>query len=295
MLKEIDAPVKLVIAGNHDLSLDRDFVHGHIRKSVPHWERSSNKEEADTKVEKARLLWTHPEGRAAVEGITFLDEGLHKINLANGARVNIYASPYTPEFRDWRFPYERDEDRFNPSEHSLSDAKNITINSILSCSSTAEPPLDILITHGPPYNKLDETSRGDLAGCPHLLRALIRSRPLLHCFGHIHEGWGAERIRWTSSADQVAGRRASKNDWKQGSWKASMGEKKPGGRIHVDLEEAKKNHAVVLDLDSSAVTHGIAFKRGEDTLLINAAIMDVHYKPVNAPWLVELDLPKQSS
>lgn len=57
-------------------------------------------------------------------------------------------------------------------------------------------PLDILLTHGPPYARLDETSRGDFAGCPHLLRALMRSRPLIHCFGHIHEGWGAERVKW---------------------------------------------------------------------------------------------------
>lgn len=30
---------------------------------------------------------------------------------------------------------------------------------------------------------------------------------------------------------------------------------------------------------------------GEETLFVNAAIMDVNYKPVNAPWMVDLDLP----
>lgn len=30
---------------------------------------------------------------------------------------------------------------------------------------------------------------------------------------------------------------------------------------------------------------------GEETLFVNAAIMDVEYEPVNAPWLVDLDLP----
>lgn len=286
MLKEIDAPVKLVIAGNHDLSLDRDFVRGHVGRSGPHWKKLETKEDADINVNGARGLWTASNGRAKAEGITFLDEGLHKIDLPNGARVNVYSSPYTPEFRDWGFPYERNEDRFNPLGSSLLDAKNISRSPVPSYSSPADTPLDILITHGPPYNKLDETNRGDLAGCPHLLRALIRSKPLLHCFGHIHEGWGAERITWTSAADEVATKPASIEEWKQGAWRASMGETIPaGGRIYPDLEMATKNHAAVVD--------GVALKRGEDTLLINAAIMDVRYVPRNAPWLVELDLPKR--
>jgi hypothetical protein len=28
---------------------------------------------------------------------------------------------------------------------------------------------------------------------------------------------------------------------------------------------------------------------------VNAAIMDVAYRPVNAPWVVDLDLPKRAS
>lgn len=30
---------------------------------------------------------------------------------------------------------------------------------------------------------------------------------------------------------------------------------------------------------------------GEETLFVNASIMNVHYRPVNAPWIVDLDLP----
>lgn len=32
-------------------------------------------------------------------------------------------------------------------------------------------------------------------------------------------------------------------------------------------------------------------KFGQETMFINAAIMDVKYRPVNAPWLVDLNLP----
>ena len=30
---------------------------------------------------------------------------------------------------------------------------------------------------------------------------------------------------------------------------------------------------------------------GRETLMVNASIMDVGYRPRNAPWLVDLDLP----
>ena len=31
---------------------------------------------------------------------------------------------------------------------------------------------------------------------------------------------------------------------------------------------------------------------GKETLMVNAAIMKGHNRPVNAPWLFDLDLPK---
>lgn len=189
MLKQIDAPVKLVIAGNHDLTLDRDFVFSHTRR-----EKNAEKKAHD-EVEAARALWTAEDGRAKREGVTYLTEGVHQVTLPNGAQVTVYASPYTPEFCDWGFPYEKDEDRFNSPLRMLSDAKNVAPYPIPSFASAVDP-IDLLITHGPPYARMDGTKTGDLAGCPHLLRAAMRSRPLLHCFGHIHEGWGAERVTW---------------------------------------------------------------------------------------------------
>lgn len=90
-LKEIRAPTKLVIAGNHDLSLDKDFVLCHMRKN------HQTQAEADRQVKQARDLWTDANGRAKLEGVTLLDEGVHQIRLDNGALVRLYASPYTPE------------------------------------------------------------------------------------------------------------------------------------------------------------------------------------------------------
>jgi Icc-related predicted phosphoesterase len=50
---------------------------------------------------------------------------------------------------------------------------------------------DILITHGPPYGILD-CSPGDSkhSGCRELLKAVVRIKPKIHVFGHVHAGYG---------------------------------------------------------------------------------------------------------
>lgn len=49
---------------------------------------------------------------------------------------------------------------------------------------------DILITHSPPYGIYDETESGNLVGSTSLLLKLAEVKPLLHCWGHIHEQGG---------------------------------------------------------------------------------------------------------
>ena len=58
---------------------------------------------------------------------------------------------------------------------------------------------DILVTHGPPYGVLDNSPAeypgpsGDLE----LRRAVIRVRPKLHVFGHVHAAYGVRPTRHT--------------------------------------------------------------------------------------------------
>ena len=59
--------------------------------------------------------------------------------------------------------------------------------------------VDVLLTHGPPRGHLDlAVPRGfgmgrKHAGCEHLLHAVMqRVRPAFHVFGHIHEGYGTK-------------------------------------------------------------------------------------------------------
>lgn len=57
------------------------------------------------------------------------------------------------------------------------------------------PELDILVTHQPPYGILDAVNPFTKLGSRDLRsysskRSMVGSKPLLHCFGHIHEGFG---------------------------------------------------------------------------------------------------------
>jgi Icc-related predicted phosphoesterase len=50
---------------------------------------------------------------------------------------------------------------------------------------------DILITHGPPFGVLDrEPGSSERHGCTELRKAVVRVKPRLHVFGHVHVGYG---------------------------------------------------------------------------------------------------------
>ncbi|KAI9717015.1 MAG: hypothetical protein M1812_004950 [Candelaria pacifica] len=251
VVKSAEAELKLVIAGNHDMTLDEPFYQENWRR----WHAYGGKQD----VKKARDIWTSEEARRA--GVVYLEEGVRSFELRTGAKFTIYTNPYTPEFCNWAFAYEHDDDRFNPSSENTSHSKPGLVPSF--------SQIDIMMTHGPPLNHLSTTRTSEDAGCPHLLRAVERCRPRLHCFGHIHEEWGAERVQWANAKDGWT-------DFEQVE------------TIETDAEQVSKERRAYLDV-SQGSRRPLRF--GEETLLINASIMDVRYRPINAPWVVDLDLP----
>jgi len=51
---------------------------------------------------------------------------------------------------------------------------------------------DILVTHAPPFGILDQAPGSEYhAGCPQLLDAVRRIKPVIHIFGHAHGGYGS--------------------------------------------------------------------------------------------------------
>jgi hypothetical protein len=88
-LSQIRAELKLVIAGNHEISMDEAFY------------LAEGGNEADVE-EAYALVGPEAESEASKCGVTFLLEGTHHFTLFSGATFSIYASPYTPKNRGFR-------------------------------------------------------------------------------------------------------------------------------------------------------------------------------------------------
>jgi hypothetical protein len=240
LLETMDAELKLVIAGNHDLDLDEDY-----------FLRNFSEEDGDDPDDHADAVSVMRGPLAKAAGVTYLDEGTHTFKLSNGTTFKIYVSPYQPVFGEWAFMYGRNEDRFNLQHQTTPNVTSIATNPIPDFGSEG---VNIVMTHGPPKSILDHCPDGDV-GCENLLGAVSRARPLLHCFGHVHEGYGAKIVTWEDENSAVAGKH---------------------GNLLVNAYP-ESNHGTI--------------RAGKETLMVNAAIMDHEYKPDNAPWLVSLDLP----
>lgn len=257
------AELKLVIAGNHDISLDHEYYA--LKGAARHG--SARLED----VAQIRDLYTNEEARAA--GIVYMEEEVRTFELKNGARFTVYASPYTPEFCGWAFAYERDEDRFNPPPppsspfgshaHAFSSFKAGSTTPVPSF-----PEVDIMLTHGPPLGILDQVVHGDHVGCEHLLQACTRAKPRLHVFGHIHEGFGAMRHNWAANTSETI----------------LLGQ----GGGDLDPETVLEQRGCYYDVSETGV-RPLVF--GQETLFVNASVVTVRYHADNAPWVVDLDLP----
>lgn len=98
-------------------------------------------------------------------------------------------------------------------------------------------------------------------------------RPRIVGFGHIHEGYGAGFVRWDATEDSV--------------------QKDLDGGVH-EIQEVKGQIRgaegwEVVEVDLAG--HGHAMLQEGETLMVNAAIMDVDYRMRNKPWLLWVDLP----
>lgn len=145
----------VVIAGNHDLSLEK-ATYAHNYKRFGHGRMA----DSDALIAELRQSCVYLEHEAATVG-----------------GLRFFGSPYQPEFCDWAFNMGRETEcrqRWASMipEH---DAR----------------PIDVLVTHGPPLGHGDSCVGSGPQGCWDLLDFVESRPPLLHVFGHIHEGYGA--------------------------------------------------------------------------------------------------------
>lgn len=255
LLKQVNAPIKLAIAGNHDFTLDISFYKSKVER---------------TPVERHKRLMEEfgdfGEARRLLEdaGIILLDEGIHRFNLANGATLSVYASPYTPAFGYWGFQYRREQGHNFEMEGA-----------------------DIAMTHGPPKGLLDKTFSWNEAGCMALLGAVSKARPKLHCFGHIHEAWGAKLITWKITDSLTSNSNPVDEE------KSALINSLTGARDSKSLLDKLEPHR---DQGYYAVSHcsddQTPIQDGQQTLVINASIKALGWNSFQLPWLVDIELPK---
>jgi len=143
---------KVVIAGNHELSLDPST-----------WEEAS---EYMDQAGEARL--STEQVRSLLTNCTFLeDERVEVMGL------KIFGSPWQPDFSQSAFCLQRGDQLRDKWAKIPEDT-------------------EVLVTHGPPLGVGDLCSGGGgRAGCEDLLERVAQVvKPKLHVFGHIHEGYG---------------------------------------------------------------------------------------------------------
>ncbi|KAK0101407.1 hypothetical protein ONS95_006581 [Cadophora gregata] len=162
-LEEADFEEKIIVAGNHDITLDSKFYAqygSHFHNQNPQDPRQCQ-----------RLLEQSP-------SITWLKHAAAVVKLTTGPHTTfkIFGSPYSPVDGMWAFGYNADEAKYIWDPIPLDT--------------------DIILTHTPPKYHCDQRTHAKAVGCDTLREALWKVRPRLAICGHVHEGRGAERVHW---------------------------------------------------------------------------------------------------
>ena len=269
LLKKIDAPLKLVIAGNHDFTLDIPTFKQKVKDIPPPLDFELVKDTYGDYGEARQIL-----AEAGSAGIMFLDEGSYEFTLKNKAKLTVYASPWTPSLGDWGFQYP-------PTEgHEFRIPRGV----------------DLAVTHGPPRGIMDHTASKQRAGCPDLFRAICHARPRLHCFGHIHEAWGAKLVTWRKNPTTTPSHFTDIDNERSVVIDSLSGFK----HTIFDTEESKaeklqrKQHyrQQRCYLTSHTTKDEKPLEHEKQTLFVNAAVESTEDSAPQLPWLVEIELPK---
>ncbi|KAJ6787017.1 hypothetical protein PWT90_08408 [Aphanocladium album] len=268
LLRAIDAPLKLVIAGNHDFTLDTPAFQKKIQEIKPPLEPELVQKFYGEYEEARQLLL-----KAKEDGIHLLDEGMHTFALRNGARLRVFASPYTPSLGDWGFQY-------HPNEgHKFA----------------IEPGTDVVVTHGPPRGVLDRTDSRERAGCQDLFAAVARARPQVHCFGHIHEGWGAKLVAWRRTLSEKKPCFLADIDNASSALVEQLGTIRQTQLDTPEEAERKKNKLEAYQRQKYCSASFSREDAGRKTLFVNASIKgDAESGLLQLPWLVDIVLPRAS-
>ncbi|KJX99680.1 hypothetical protein TI39_contig353g00001 [Zymoseptoria brevis] len=196
-ISSADFAVKIIVAGNHDLSLDSDY---------------SLKHESGWKV--------LPEDVEACRGLMRSDQFIYLEHSSvvvqlpeKDVTLRVFGSPYSPDRgrQNWAFQYADD--------------------TATSLWNEVPQDTDVLIIHTPPKGFCDESRHWEQGGCAALAKTLLRIKPLVHICGHCHEGRGARIVEWDGEGPASSNAARVWSDASAGTKKVSkldLSELKPG-------------------------------------------------------------------
>ncbi|KAJ5514690.1 hypothetical protein N7463_004242 [Penicillium fimorum] len=167
-----DFEIKIIVGGNHDVTLDPTFYGEHGQ--------SFHGQLLEDSYQCLKFITESP-------SVVLLrhEPALIRLTRADGPNTvfKIFGSPYSPSQGNWAFGYE--------SSDAAALWGRIPIDT------------DIVITHTPPQSHCDQKPNGMFVGCAALRSALSLIRPHLAVCGHVHEGRGYERVRWRGKLTKI--------------------------------------------------------------------------------------------
>lgn len=297
LLRRINAPLKLVIGGNHDFTLDEPAFERILAESRRFSEECITQDDIEREygaAGEAAGLFAKSTQEAAASGIILLDEGSHTFDLANGAQLTVFASPFTPsKSASMGFQYVTSP---GSSSRTASDS-----GPLYSDGHTWVIPKDtqIVMTHGPPRGVLDRNHGSTRTGSDALFAAVAEARPQLHCFGHIHEAWGARLVTWRGAGHQTVQEDGALPshfthiDNERSRTVESLSSLTPGRFDSADVLNEKqvrveKYRGMGACVASFSNEDEDPLRVGEQTLFVNAAIEGT----LRLPWVIDIDLPR---
>ncbi|KAJ5409905.1 uncharacterized protein N7487_004264 [Penicillium crustosum] len=160
-----DFEIKIIVGGNHDVTLDPSFYEKHGQ--------SFHGQHLEDSHHCLKLVMESPSVVLLRHEPTVI-----RLTRADGPNTvfKIFGSPYSQSQGNWAFGYE--------SSDAAALWGRIPIDT------------DIIVTHTPPRSHCDQKPNGMFVGCVALRSALSLIRPHLAVCGHVHEGRGYERVRW---------------------------------------------------------------------------------------------------
>lgn len=103
--------------------------------------------------------------------VTYLQDSHTFLNT--NQKIKVWGTPWQPEFGSWAFNLKREGEEIKKKWEEIPE------------------DTDLLITHGPPFGRLDWVTRDyKNVGSVELSRRLEVVKPKIHVFGHVHEGYG---------------------------------------------------------------------------------------------------------